>query len=246
MSLCTRVVRETTRKPLYEGHSMNTSELVFDALASAYDAWFEDEGKMIFAIEVKAFQKVLPYLPKPWIEVGVGSGRFAHSLGIEIGLDPSIKLLHMASNRGINVFLSRGEDTSIWSDSFGTVFFIVTLCFVNSPLKVLREANRILKRSGKVVLGLVLRESSWGNFYQAKKGEGHRFYQHATFYSYEEVEMLLKQSGFEIEQVISTLFQKPGEVEHMESPQKGYYPDAGFTTILAGRSPTGSSGDAEG
>lgn len=225
---------------------MNTSELVFDALASAYDAWFEDEGKGIFAIEVKAFQKVLPYLPKPWIEVGVGSGRFAHSLGIEIGLDPSTKLLHMASNRGINVFLGRGEDAPIGNESFGTVFFIVTLCFVNSPLKVLREANRILKRSGKIVLGLVLWESPWGRFYQAKGQEGHRFYRHATFYSYEEVEMLLKQSGFEIERVLSTLFQKPGEVEHMEHPQEDFSPDAGFTVIVAGRSPTGNSGNEGG
>lgn len=225
---------------------MNTSELVFDALAWAYDAWFEDEGKMIFAIEVKAFQKVLPLLPKPWLEVGVGSGRFAHSLGIENGLDPSIKLLNMARNRGINVFLGRGEDAPIENESLGTAFFIVTLCFVQSPLKVLIEANRFLKRGGKAVIGLVLRESPWGRFYQAKGEEGHRFYRHATFYSYEEVESFLRQAGFEIERVLSTLFQKPGEVKHMEPPQEGFSSDAGFMIILAGKPPIGSSGNEEG
>lgn len=225
---------------------MTTSELVFDALASEYDAWFDKGGSLIFRIEIEALQQVLPLLPKPWIEVGVGSGRFARSLGIEIGLDPSIKLLDMARKRGINVFLGRGEESPIRDGSLDAAFFIVTLCFVSSPLKLLREAKRFLKDGGKVVLGLVLRESPWGRFYQAKKGEGHRFYQYATFYSYEEIEMLLKQAGFEIERVISTLFQKPGEVEHMEPLQQDFSPDAGFTIILAGKSPNGSSGGEEG
>ena len=225
---------------------MNHATFNFDSLASVYDAWFDKEGRLIFRIEIEALQQVLPLLPKPWLEVGVGSGRFAQSLGIEIGLDPSTMLLDMARNRGINVFRGRGEKSPIGSESFGTAFFIVTLCFVNSPSKVLREANRILNRSGKIVLGLVLRESPWGKFYQTKKGEGHRFYRHATFYSYDKVEMLIRQVGFEIERVLSTLFQKPGEVEHMEPPQEGFSPDAGFTVIVAGRSPMGSSGDEEG
>jgi ubiquinone/menaquinone biosynthesis C-methylase UbiE len=224
---------------------MNHASFNFDSLASAYDAWFDDEGKLIFTIEVKGFQKVLPLLPKPWLEVGVGSGRFAQSLGIEIGLDPSIKLLDMARKRDINVLVGRGEDSPVRDGSFNTVFLIVTLCFVQSPLALLIEANRFLKRGGKAVLGLVLRESPWGRFYQAKGEGGHRFYQHATFYSYNEVETLLRQAGFEIEQVISTLYQKPGEVDHMEPPQEGFSSDAGFSVIVAGRSLTGSSGNEE-
>jgi len=224
---------------------MNHASLDFDSLASAYDAWFEDEGKLIFAIEAKDFQKVLPLLPKPWLEIGVGSGRFAQSLGIEMGIDPSIKLLDMARKRDINVFLGRGEDAPIGDESLGTAFFIVTLCFIQSPLKVLIEANRLLKRNGKIVLGLVLRENSWGRFYQAKGVEGHRFYRHATFYSYKEVETLLEHAGFEIERVLSTLFQKPGEVEHMELSQEGFSPDAGFAVIVAGKSLTGSSRNEE-
>ena len=224
---------------------MNHTSLDFDSLASAYDAWFEDEGKLIFTIEVKDFQKVLPLLPKPWLEVGVGSGRFAQSLGIDIGLDPSIKLLDMARKWDINVVVGRAEDSPVRDGSFGTAFFIVTLCFVQSPLAVLIEANRFLKKGGKAVLGLVLRESPWGRFYQAKGEGGHRFYQHATFYSYEEIEALLEQAGFEIEQVISTLFQKPGEVEHMEPPQASFSPDAGFAVIVAGRCLTGSSENEE-
>jgi len=208
---------------------------LFDSLAESYDAWFEEDGKRIFAIEVRAFQEVLTLLPKPWLEVGVGSGRFAQALGIETGIDPSAKLLKMAKNRGLTVFRAGGEEQFFNKENFGTVFLIVTLCFVDSPIAVLREAHRILKPEGNIVLGLVLRESSWGKSYQIKKLEGHRFYKHATFYSYQEVKRLLMDSGFNIEKVVSTLFQKPGEVKEMEPPKKGFSIDAGFTVIVAGK-----------
>ena len=117
---------------------------VFDSMASQYDSWFEDKGELIFSIEIQALQQVLSPLPKPWLEIGVGSGRFAQALRIENGLDPSIELLKIAKNRGANAFLGRGEAAPFKNNTFGAVFLIVTLCFVDSPLKVLMETNRLL------------------------------------------------------------------------------------------------------
>jgi SAM-dependent methyltransferase len=213
----------------------NSSASPFDDLAEEYDAWFDKDGSLIFLIEVRAFEALLPSLPKPWLEIGVGSGRFAQALGIETGIDPSIELVKMAKRRGINAFLGQGELETFDKESFGTVFLIVTLCFLESPLDVLQEARRILAPGGKLVLGLVLKESPWGKFYQQKKRQGHRFYKYATFYTYEEVARLLEQADFSVEQVIATLFQKPAEVERMEPPQKVYSSGAGFTIIVAGQ-----------
>ena len=221
------------------GSMVHSSKSPFDPLASAYDAWFEEEGILIFAIEVKAFHELLTLLPKPWLEVGVGSGRFAEALGIKTGIDPSVKLLETARRRGITVLLARGEEECFAEQTFGTVFLIVTLCFVDSPLAVLQETHRILKAEDKIVLGLVLRESPWGRFYLAKKKEGRRFYRHATFYSYEEVVGLLKHTSFTLEKVVSTLFQRPNEVKVMESPRESFSPDAGFTVIVAKKIPAG-------
>lgn len=214
------------------GRQNKTEWSPFDDLALEYDAWFDKEGSLIFFIEVRAFRELFPSLPKPWLEIGVGSGRFAQALGIETGVDPSSKLLHMARERGINAFLGRGEQELFDEESFGTVFLIVTLCFLDSPLNVLKEANRILMPGGKLVLGLVLKESPWGQFYQAKKAEGHRFYRYATFYSCGEVVRLIAQAGFATERIISTLFQKPREVHRTEDPREGYSPDAGFTIMV--------------
>ncbi|MDP6577163.1 MAG: methyltransferase domain-containing protein [Dehalococcoidales bacterium] len=215
--------------------SMADSNSLFDDVASEYDAWFEGEGKLIFDIEASALRRVLPRLLRPWLEVGVGSGRFAQALGIEIGIDPSTRLLEMARGRGITVFPVRGEESFFDEDTFGTVFLIVTLCFVDSPLRVLKEAHRILKTEGKVVLGLVLRESPWGQFYRAKKEAGHRLYRHATFYRYLEVDKYLKHAGFAVEKIVTTLFQKPGEVTEIETPQECSSPEAGFTVIVASK-----------
>jgi SAM-dependent methyltransferase len=215
----------------------NSAVSPFNDLAAEYDAWFDKEGSLIFFIEVQAFRTLLPSLPKPWLEIGVGSGRFAQALGIETGVDPSIKLVEMARTRGINAFLGRGEEDIFDEESFGTVFLIVTLCFLDSPLEVLKEANRILMPGGKIVLGLVLKESPWGQFYQAEKAEGHRFYKYASFYSCDEVIRLIVQAGFLTEKIVSTLFQKPGEAQHVEKAKEGYFPDAGFTIIVASKGP---------
>ena len=204
----------------------------FDELALEYDAWFDGEGSLIFFNEVQAFRTLLPFLPKPWLEIGVGSGRFAQALGIETGIDPCGKLVEIAKSRGIHAFPGQGKEQIFDEESFGTVFLIVTLCFLDSPLDVLKEVKRILMPGGKLVLGLVLKESPWGKLYQQKKNEGHRFYKYAKFYSCKDVVRLLFKTGFMGESMLSTLMQKPGDVQHVEQPKDGYSSDAGFTIIV--------------
>lgn len=208
----------------------------FDEHATDYDTWYDEEGKLAFEIELRAIQETLPSLTlKPWLEIGVGSGRFSKALGIDTGLDPSVELAEIARGRGITVHQGKGEQTPFSKESFGAVFMIVTMCFVDTPPEVLREAYRILKPGGKVVLGVVLRESPWGKYYVEEKKKGHPFYKYATFYSYEELTEMMKQAGFTTERVISTLFQKQDEVKEMELPQNDYNADAGFTVLMAGK-----------
>ena len=80
---------------------MTGNKAIFDPLASKYDAWFDSEGKFTFETEVRAFREVTPRLPEPWLEIGVGSGRFAQALGIKTGIDPSARRLEMVRNRGV-------------------------------------------------------------------------------------------------------------------------------------------------
>ena len=207
----------------------------FEVLAEKYDAWFDQQGSLIFDIEVRAFRDLLPSLPGPWIEIGAGSGRFAEALGIEAGIEPSRNLGRMAEARGIRVKAARGEDSVFPRSSFGTAFLIVTLCFLGDPAAVLLRTAEILEPAGNLVLGLIVEESPWARFYSKKKEQGHPFYSIARFFACEEVLELLDRTGFEHRKTISTLFQLPDQVERMELPQEGFSPNAGFTIMVAGK-----------
>jgi len=206
----------------------------FDDLASDYDRWFDEkDGRIIFASEISAIKQVLPALSSPWLEIGVGSGRFAQALGINTGLDPSGKLLEIARSHGIMTLQGNIEDHLLPLESFGTVFLIMTLCFIKDPVVALQEIWLILKPGGKLVLGDVPRDSSWGQLYLRKKQNAHPLYKQSNFYTYDELQDMLKQAGFQSDMTISTLWQKPGQITTVEVPINTYDKDAGFLVITA-------------
>lgn len=206
---------------------------IFENLAVDYDKWFEFEGKGIYENEITAFKSISEEITNPSLEIGVGSGRFAMPLHVDFGIDPSINLLAISKKRGIKVVQGIGEDLPFKDRSFKTVLIVVTICFVRSPVKLLKETKRVLEPGGDAILGLVLRDSPWGRLYEKKKNEGHRFYKYARFYTFEQIKAMLGSTGFKIGNVVSTLFSSPtGKIER-ETPQFGYSKDAGFTIIDA-------------
>ncbi len=207
----------------------------FNRLAVRYDGWFDNEGRPIFQSELAAIRTLTNDLPRPWLEIGVGSGRFAAALGIDVGIDPADKLLAMARRRGLRVFQGHGENLPFADSSFGSVFMIVTICFVDDPLPVLQECHRILQPSGGLLLGFVPRDSLWGKKYVQEGERGHPFYSHAKFYTVSEVKAMLKTTGFEPERSSFTLIQPPGSAIEPEMPRAGYEPDAGFVALVARR-----------
>ena len=55
---------------------------VFDPIADAYDRWYDaPEGKAIFREELLCLQELCGDGSGRWLEVGVGTGRFAAALG---------------------------------------------------------------------------------------------------------------------------------------------------------------------
>ncbi len=164
----------------------------FNAHADEYDAWFDSEpGATIFAMEVECLQPILNSYHRPYLEVGVGSGRFAQALGIEYGVNPALALLKKAKARSIKVKKASGEKLPFLDGIFGAVLIALTLCFVDDPLKVLQEASRVLANEGGLVLGLILTDSPWAEVYAGKARERHPIYGKARFLSKEEVESLL-------------------------------------------------------
>lgn len=206
----------------------------FDQYAEEYDAWFDTaDGKAIFRSEVKAIRLLMKDLKHPFLEIGVGTGRFAKELEIDIGIDPSVKMLSMAMKRVIRTRKAEGEVLPFPDESFGAVFILFTLCFVRDPQQVLTEAKRVLKSGGGLIIGFINRESSWGALYMKKKAEGHPIYNRARFFSISEIVDLIATVGFISEASSSALIQPPSKVQDEHDACEGMRSNSGFICILA-------------
>ncbi len=175
------------------------SWVIFEENAEEYDKWY-DRHRDIFLREVECLKRIVD-AEKPWLEVGVGTGRFAEMLGIEYGVDPSPKMIEYAKRRGIEAYVAYGEKLPFEENTFGAVFLIVTICFLDRPRDVLMEIRRVLKLNGKLYVCYIPKDSPLGELYTKKAEKGHRFYSRAKFYTSKELEKLLNTCGFEITKV---------------------------------------------
>lgn len=209
---------------------MDDVRRLFNVLADRYDEWYEGPiGRVAFPMEVACLRPLLAGMPRPWLEVGVGTGRFAQALGIDVGIDPAEHPLHLAQQRGVAVVQGVGEALPFREASFGAVVLVVTLCFVQEPFRVLQEARRVLRDDGALIVGMVFADSPWGEFYRRKAAMGHPFYKAANFLSRSQTALLLAQAGFRLIAAQSTLRQPPCEEGlQWENPMEGDHPDAGF------------------
>jgi ubiquinone/menaquinone biosynthesis C-methylase UbiE len=210
---------------------------IFDELAEKYDAWYDsDEGMIIYESEFLCLTSLIEDISFPMLEIGVGTGRFAMRFPDIIGVDPSVNALKIAKSRGLKTLQAIGEDLPFDDKTFKYVLIIVTLCFAEDPLAMLKEAKRVLRTDGYIIIGIVPKDSPWGLFYEEKKKNGHPFYSHSNFYTLRDVEAFLKTLDMQITAISSTLLQHPDEPRRIELPVKGYVKGAGFICIEAKKS----------
>lgn len=190
---------------------------IFDLNVAKYELWYE-KNKFEYLSEIEALKKVIPKKGKG-LEIGVGTGRFASMLGIQFGIDPSEKMIEIAKNRGINVFNCKGENLPFDEDSFDFVAIIITICFVENPLKVISEATRVLKKNGKIIIGIIDKDSFLGKQYQKKESV---FYKEAHFFSVEEIDDMLKKTNFCNISHTQILFKISGKLKKIQKPKTGY------------------------
>lgn len=207
---------------------------IFDRISEAYDHWYAmPEGRAIFALELECLRLICANFHGRWLEVGIGTGRFASSLGISLGLDPSLPMLRVAGNRGLTVCAGAAESLPFPEASMDGVLMALTFCFLKNPALSLKECARILRPQGRLLLGFIPASSPWGRWYARKKAELHPVYSQASFYSVSEVLAMAEHSGFVHAAWAGTLFGDPKEKPAAElRVQSGFHPDAGFVGLL--------------
>ena len=179
--------------PVRQQRIAMTKAAPFNEQANDYDAWFEKHPDL-YQAELAAVRSFIP-ASGSGVEIGVGSGRFAASMGIPIGVEPAPRMAELARQRGIDVLEGVAEVLPLADASFDFAVMVTVVCFFDDVAQAFREAWRILKPHGALIIGFIDRESELGRQYSQKK-EQSSFYRAATFYSVIELEALLTKAGF--------------------------------------------------
>ena len=132
----------------------------FEQYADEYDAWFE-RNPAAYRTELRAIKAALP-ASGSGLEIGVGTGRFAAPLGVRAGIDPSPAMAAIARTRGIEVTIGRAELLPFAAEEFDYALMVTTICFVDDLGAAFREAARVLKPGGRLIVGFIDRESPLG------------------------------------------------------------------------------------
>ena len=201
----------------------------FEKYSEKYEDWFE-RNEFVYKSEIQAIKELLPKVKKG-IEIGVGSGRFAVPLGIKTGVDPSPRMQEIAQQKGIKVIDAVAEELPFENSQFELVLMVTTICFVDNLNLAFREAYRILKLGGYLIIGFIDKDSSLGKLYQQHKKKN-VFYKIATFYSVKEVVYNLNKVGFKEFNFKQTIFHSLKEIKNIE-PVKEDYGEGSFVVIRA-------------
>lgn len=201
----------------------------FDKYYKRYEEWFK-RNEYVYKSELKAVNYFIPE-DKKGIEIGVGSGKFAAPLGVEVGVEPSKKMRRIAKKRGIEVYKGRGEYLEFDDNSFDYALMVTTICFLEDVERSFQEVRRVLKDNGEFIIAFVDKDTFLGKEYLSKKDEN-VFYKDAVFYSTKEVVTFLEKTSFKNIEFVQTIFKKITDIDEVQDFKKGYG-EGGFVVIKA-------------
>jgi SAM-dependent methyltransferase len=203
----------------------------FNTHHGRYEGWFTRHQEAYIS-ELLAIRALLP-LHGLGLEIGVGTGRFAAPLGVEVGIDPSPEMLAYSFKKGIFCIQGIAETLPFKDAIFDYCLLVTTICFIDDPRGMLNEAHRVLKPGTPIIIGFIDRASTLGQYYVDHQAEN-VFYRSATFHSAPEVEQLLIEAGFRDHTWGHTLAKPLSETQEIEPCRNGLG-DGAFGVVRATR-----------
>jgi SAM-dependent methyltransferase len=204
----------------------------FETDANVYDEWFE-RHEAAYHSEMAAIRAALDTFGPcgRGLDIGAGTGRFTAPLGITDGIEPAAAMRNLAEQRGVHLTEGNAESLPCADETFDVALLITTLCFVFNPEQTCREAARILRSEGRVIAGLVPRDSFLGRYYDERR-QTSRFYQKARFFTMDETKRMLNAAGFGKFSCMQTLFDLPKQMTEPDPVLPGC--DRGGFVVLTG------------
>jgi ubiquinone/menaquinone biosynthesis C-methylase UbiE len=230
---------------------------VFDEYADAYDAWFL-ENRQVLGSELLLLRRAIGE-PGRALSVGCGSGLFEsllqreHGVLIGFGVEPAEGMARIAEKRGLSVKSGVAEALPYGDGEFDTVIQNGTPGYTKDLAQAFREALRVLRSGGHLVVLDVPAESSYGLLYRlatvlgswkdprlAGSAPAHpypiEFAAAAHWRTTEEKAALLRESGFADLQFFQTLTRHPRYSDDaVEEPSEGF--DRGDYVAIRARKP---------
>lgn len=211
-------------------------ELPFNDHTAEYEAWY-DRYPHVFRSEVEALREMLPEGDQlTGIEVGAGTGRFSQALGINEGIEPASNMRALAVKRGIKAVDGMAERLPYADLRFDFVLMNFLICYLEGMNKPFKEAFRVLKHDGVLIVGFIDKNSIIGRHYEKRKQES-AFYKYARFYPVEKVLSELTRAGFRDMKLSQTLFHALDDIREFQ-PAKPGYGEGSYVVVKAMKQPS--------
>ena len=192
---------------------------VFERLAHRYDAWFTTPlGAWADRLEAAAMFRLLALKPgERLLDLGTGTGRYAIAAArrgaLVTAVDASPAMLAVARCRaeGTAVTLVQADLTALpfAEASFDAAMAVTALCFVAAPATALREAARVLRPGGRLVVGELNRWSLWALGRRVAGLLRPSIYRDAHFHGIGELRALLAAAGLRTTRWVGVLHLPP-------------------------------------
>lgn len=206
-------------------------KLPFKEHLQEYESWFE-RHPAVYESEISALRQIWPTGSKlKSLEIGAATGRFSCDLKITEALDPESCLLEKAEERGVNTMPGRAEDLPYASNQFDIVFIGTSIHYFADPGKAFREAYRVLRNSGKLIVAFIDKKSEIGKDYSSR-GNDDLFYSMIHLFTVGEMQMEIINAGFIHLEFFQTLFGPLDSIKTVQ-PYKSGYGEGSYVIIKA-------------